>query len=640
MKLPSFLSNLPTSYTPEQRKLALAFAEALIPGSAAVQAADERTVTETEAFLQVVGPEALNGVHYLMSGLDKAAILGSGARFSRLSAAQQELQIQKWLSSGATRPLISLIGTIFKLAHFDRPDVYESFGRKRLQPAPEAAPRYLENVFSAKDWDPNEVVECDVVVVGTGAGGAVVGRELTKRGYGVAFVEEGSFLHRSDFKQSVLKSFAQYYRTDSFAIGNAVMPVYTGRMVGGSTTLNTATCFRAPRWIHDEWAEKLGSDEFTEEAWADYYERVENELNVQDADIAATGPIRDIIARGCDALGWHHGPIRRNAPECRGEGFCTYGCPTDAKRSMNMTYIPSALKSGAMLLTEARAEQVIIENGKAVGLKVRSTESGAEITVRAKLVVMSGGAVPTPLFLADQGLCNTSGELGKNLTLHPSANMSALFDEYVGGGEFIPQGYGTQQFLNEGLLLSGSLTDDAVFPSSVALHGRQLIEAIELRNQIGSLGVLCHDHGPGGYVKKLASGRTLMRYDLVEKDCQMLHKGMLAVIDIFKAAGARRFYPLLASAPILDTEKDIEKFRKMKIRPQDLVLTSYHPIGTCKMGRDPKSSVVDLNCQTHDVPNLYLVDGSSLPGPPAVNPQIAIMALATRAADHIANRLG
>jgi choline dehydrogenase-like flavoprotein len=107
-----------------------------------------------------------------------------------------------------------------------------------------------------------------------------------------------------------------------------------------------------------------------------------------------------------------------------------------------------------------------------------------------------------------------------------------------------------------------------------------------------------------------------------------------------RAAGARRIYPFVVGHPPLDTAADLEAFRRERLGPSDFVWTSYHPLGTCRMGRDPRTSVVGLDHEVHDVPGLYVVDGSTVRGPIGVNPQMTIMAMATRAAARIHERIG
>jgi choline dehydrogenase-like flavoprotein len=118
-----------------------------------------------------------------------------------------------------------------------------------------------------------------------------------------------------------------------------------------------------------------------------------------------------------------------------------------------------------------------------------------------------------------------------------------------------------------------------------------------------------------------------------------MHDAMVHAAELSRAAGARRIYPFVVGHAPLDTVADLRAFRQERLGPSDFVWTSYHPLGTCRMGRDPKTSVVDLDHAVHDVPGLYVVDASTVRGPIGVNPQMTIMALATRAAARISDRL-
>src|SRR5262249_52266822 len=162
----------------------------------------------------------------------------------------------------------------------------------------------------------------------------------------------GSFVHAQ----------TKFYR-NSFAIGNSVMPTFMGRMVGGSTAVNGGTCLRTPPAILDAWCDQVGTDELAPAAMAPWFERVEHLLDVALPHRRFIGPIADIFDRGCQALGWSARPIPRNAVGCEGQGFCDFGCATGAKRSMDVSYVPSALERGALLFTGLRAERLLIENG-------------------------------------------------------------------------------------------------------------------------------------------------------------------------------------------------------------------------------------------------------------------------------------
>src|SRR5207244_5409039 len=158
-----------------------------------------------------------------------------------------------------------------------------------------------------------------------------------------------------------------------------------------------------------------------------YFERVEAVLGVEPAKRELLGGNGRVIARGCRELGFtRHGPLRRNAPDCDGQGVCCFGCPTDAKRSTNVSYIPLALKAGAELFAGARVNRIIVEGGRAVGV-VATTRERHTLTIRAKAVVVSCGAIMTPILLGAQGLGGQSGQLGRNLSIHPAGGALAEF---------------------------------------------------------------------------------------------------------------------------------------------------------------------------------------------------------------------
>lgn len=628
---------LPSALTPAQRRAALAFAEAIIPGSERVRPGDERTVGFTEQVLDRVSPAVTTLWRNALVLLDRAAVLSTGRSFAKLSAHEQQRLLARWERDPIMRTPLFGLATAFKITHFDIQEVYEGLGGKLNVVNHLEEPRWLSQIIPAASWDEADPIECEVVVVGTGAGGAVVGKELADRGFAVVFVEEGQHHRRDAFTGSSLQAHFDFYR-GSVTYGNTVMPIFMGRLVGGSTAINTGSCFRTPPWVLDRWCEELDTDELSSERMRPFFERVERTLSVEPADAKATGPIGDIMARGCDALGWKHARMLRNAPGCQGEGFCDFGCRTDARKSTNLSYLPPALEKGAMLFTGMRATRVLIEGGRAVGIE-GVDEKGRTLRVRANVVVFAGGAVPTPIFLQSQGICNSSGQVGRNLTVHPSTGFSAWMDEPVNGHKHIPQGYYVEEFVREGILINAAQADMNYAPLLFPMTGTRLMKAIDRFHETVSFGLLIADSRASGVVSMGPGGTPVARYNLTREDCARMHRAMVVSGQIARAAGAKVLYPVTHAMPVIETEAQWKRFQSLELKPSDLLLTSYHPLGTCKMGRDPKTSVVGLDHQTHDVPGLYIVDGSTVPGPLGVNPQLTIMAMATRAAGCIADAM-
>jgi choline dehydrogenase-like flavoprotein len=618
-------------------RAALAFAEAIIPGSPKVPGADEATVARAQEVVRDLHPSLVRAWGAALQAFDAAAVARTGKPFHSLDAVSQQELLLRWSADPVLKSPLSFLSLLFRFVHFDRGDVYASLGGKLNVVQGLESPRWLSQVHATSTWDQGEL-ECDVVVVGTGAGGGVVGRELAERGYAVAFVEEGEHHRRDAFDGRAASAHKRFYRA-AFSLGNAAIPIFVGRLVGGSTAINGGTCFRTPPWVLERWCDQMGTDEFTEEAMAPHFEQVEQYLEIAPSGTKQIGPIADFIARGCDALGWSHFPVQRNAPGCDGHGFCDFGCRTDARRGTNLSYVPSALQKGAILLTGGRVERVLLEGNRAVGVEAVAP-NGKTVRVRGRAVVLAGGAIPTPLLLLQQGLANRSGQVGRNLSIHPSVGFGAVADEPIQPSRHIPQGYGFDQFLREGILVLAAQPDANVIGAILPYVGRRLIEAVESFEHLAHFGILISDASASGRVWRDVGGVPAVTYNIAPEDVRKMHRAIVLTAEMCLAAGARRLYTeTLGTAP-LESARDLDAFRRAKLAPSDFVWTSYHPLGTCRMGVDPKTSVVNADHETHDVRGLFVVDGSTVRGPIGVNPQLTIMAMATRAAGRIADRLG
>ncbi|MEO8705959.1 MAG: GMC family oxidoreductase [Kofleriaceae bacterium] len=627
--------------SPSQHRTLVALAETALPAGRFIPAATEATAKKVEQFASTLPGPIQRGLDGLLRGLDVQSWLTARRPFAGASNAKRLEILEGWRRGDPVRRLMlrALVSPL-KIAHFDDPALYKQLGCVYEAPTvkPEAKPAYMRDRVHT-DPGGDLAVECDVVVIGTGAGGAVVGRELAEAGLAVVFVEEGRYFDRSDFTGRSIEMQQKLYRRggSTFSIGNVPIPIPLGQTVGGTTTVNSGTCFRTPERVLHEWATTLGLPELAPDRMGDYFARVEAVLGVEPAKREFLGGNGRVIARGCRALGFtRHGPLRRNAPACDGQGVCCFGCPTDAKRSTNVSYIPLALRAGAELFTGAKVTRIIVDGGQANGVVAR-TASGHALTVRARAVVVACGAIMTPLLLEAQHLGAGSGQLGKNLSIHPAAGALAEFDEQIMPWNGIPQGYGIEELHEEGILFEGAMVPLEMTMSMTQMIGPELIRLAESFDRVASFGFLVEDSTRGSV--RSVMNQPVIQYWLSDKDVAHIKRGMDVLAQIFFAAGARRVHTPISGFDILESPADLEALRRATIKPWDLDLSAYHPLGTARMGGDPASSVLDGNHQVHDTRGLYVVDGAAVPSSIGVNPQITIMALATRAAEKIAAAL-
>ena len=293
-----------------------------------------------------------------------------------------------------------------------------------------------------------------------------------------------------------------------------------------------------------------------------------------------------------------------------------------------------------MLLTGVRVERVLLDgNRRAVGFEARALATGRRVRIRARATVLACGALLTPVVLQKQGLHHGLKHVGRNLSIHPATSVSALFDEEIRGYAAIPQGYCVDEFHRDGILMLGASAPIDLAPGQFAFTGRKLMEIMDSYERIASFGVMVEDR-PLGRVRPGLFGRPLITYRLGRRELALMRDGVASLCKIFFAAGAREVYPAVQGHRVLRSLDDVEQLASTLPRANHWLLSAFHPLGTCRMATSPSHGVVSPSHEVFGLPGLYIVDGSAVPSAAAVNPQVTIMALATRAADLLAEQLG
>ena len=480
----------------------------------------------------------------------------------------------------------------------------------------------------------------DVAVVGTGAGGAVVAAELAQAGLDVALLEEGADIGRRDFTAEPLVQVRRLYRQQGLTgtIGNTYIPIPLGCTVGGTTTINSGTCWRAPEAVLAGWEREFGIPDLADGGLAAEYERVEQAIGVAPVPDSLLGPGDERIRRGAEALGWSGAVIPRNAVGCRGTGVCVFGCPRDAKQSTNVSYVPRARAAGARLYARCRVERIVMDGRCARGVvATRRDESGrvmGMLEVRAPGVVVAAGALLTPVLLARSGLARRGSPVGRHLRIHPATRVLARFDEPVRAWAGVPQSYHVHEFESEGIFLQGMWLPPELQAPAVPGVGRAHKDRMAAYERLASFGALISDTSSGRVFS--LDGRPLAWYRMNRSDARRLLRGIAIVARLFFAGGAREVYPGVRQRPVLRSMAEAEALERLAVRAADLDLMAFHPMGTARMGSEPARSAVDPSGRLHAASGVWVADASLFPTSTRVNPQLTIMALATRIARHIA----
>jgi choline dehydrogenase-like flavoprotein len=633
---------MPRGLSGKERALLLAIGKSMIPGGNLLPPFDEAAVNRFEIILDEV-PGA-------MASMARALIwtIGQGSRtrylkaFDQLSPRQGYTHLSNWQDGLLPRrTALKLLAILIKSAYFGQPDRYADLGFPyKKETILDEKPHYLAQVTDGRTLTEPLELEAEAVVVGTGAGGAVVAAELAEAGNAVIMVEHGDYRRRHEFTGVPQAMQRMMYRDAGlfFTIGNVPILLPTGICVGGTTAVNSGTCFRAPYKTMRRWREKFGLRELTPAHMEPYFQRVESVYQVTPAQMKYVGKNGEIIARGAERLGYRHGVLSRNAPDCDGQGVCPYGCPTDAKRATNISYVPRALNAGAMLATGVQITSILMENGRAVGVQGIARESGMRVKIRAQAVVLASGTLDTPLLLMTNNLAAASGQLGRNISIHPSAGVAALVDEPVEAFASIPQGYMVDEFADEGLMLEGVALPLEVTALLFPQLGKEYMSIMEQAHHVAQFGFMVEDSSRGR-VRPGPDGKPLMTYWLNKHDQHLMLRGVELLNRIYLAAGAKAVYSPLRQWQPTHSQADLAWNLKQTVHAWDIDISAYHPLGSCHMGDSPRRSVTDPYGEVWGTRNLFVADGSAIPPGLGVNPMITISANATRIADYISARL-
>lgn len=490
--------------------------------------------------------------------------------------------------------------------------------------------------------DVDVVENCDVVIVGSGAGGATLAKELAEKDLKVIVVEEGDYFTQKDFVGPPIERMMRFCRNggSTFTLGKVQIALPLGRTVGGTTTVNSGTCFRAPRRVLESWGRDFGLEGIDYETMEPFFRRVEQIINVRPVPWDLLGPNGWIAHKGSRALGYTGGPILRNITACHGAGQCAFGCPTDAKQAMHLSYLPRSWRAGSRIYARASAEWVTFEKGRASGIVARFQDDRdrplGRLTVKAKIVAVACGAIGTPVFLLRNKIGNRSGFVGRNLSIHPATGIAGWFTDKIFGWRGTLQPYYVDTlFDSHGVMLEATNSVPSVSGSIFPGYGLATKEMFAMFPHMSTLGLMVADTSRGR-VRRSPGGDPLITYKLNEQDTRSLYRGLALGAEILLAAGAVQVTPGVPGLETVRGADEIKELSEGRGGAKGLKLTAFHPTGTARMGRDPEISVVDGWLEAHDAPGLYVTDGSVFPTCPGVNPQVTIMALATRTAERIA----
>lgn len=506
-------------------------------------------------------------------------------------------------------------------------------------------------VFDARELH-SDSLKSDVIVIGSGAGGAVTANVLAQSGLKVTLIEEGPLKTSADFQMEELPAYRDLYQdSGSRMTEDGAIHIFQGKAVGGTTLVNWTSSFRTPKQTLDHWHQEWDFDA-NAQAMQIYFERMGKRLNISPWRVPPNAN-NDVLKRGCEVLSLKHDVIPRNVQACWNLGYCGMGCPTNAKQSMLVTEIPQALDKGATLVTNGQAVAFTHKNGLIQSLVVKPTHSSSSSSIHlsAQHYVVAGGAINSPALLLRSHFPDPYQRLGKRTFLHPVNASAALFNERIDAFYGAPQSIYSDAFQWQmgttgpvGFKLEVPPIHPALAAQMLGVHGDTLQAYMKRLPHIHACIALLrdgfHEESLGGEVQLRDDLTPGLHYPITEYLWEGFNRAYLAMAEIQFAAGASAVMPLHHDAgQYWNWSQAKEAIKQLPQRIHRARLLSAHVMGGCTASQDPRKGVVDSYGQHHQIRNCHVIDGSLFPTSVGANPQLSIYAFALRNAERLAHQL-
>lgn len=505
---------------------------------------------------------------------------------------------------------------------------------------------------------PATSMQCDVAIIGSGAGAGITAELLVQAGLDVVLVEEGPLKSSRDFRQLESDAYPTLYQESAARkTADQAINILQGRCVGGSTTVNWTSSFRTPDATLDYWREHFGvGNDYRADTLTPWFEQAERRLNIGPW-LAPPNENNDLLRRGAAALGISSAAIRRNVRGCWNLGSCGLGCPTNAKQSMLVTTIPAALDGGARLLVETRAERLELRGGRVEALSCVAVaadgqpQTDARVRITARHFVVAGGAINSPALLLRSDLPDPHQLLGRRTFLHPVVISAAHFDQKVEGWAGAPQTIYSDHFLGTqaidgpiGYKLEAPPIHPVIFASTLPGLGQEMAEQLAALPRTQVLLALLRDgfhrESPGGQVSLRGDGSPLLDYPLTDFVMEGARRALLSMAEIQFAAGAREVQPVHERArPYLSWAEAKQAIAALPMKPLLTRVVSAHVMGGCGMAGEARQGVVQPDGRHWQIDNLSVHDGSVFPTSIGANPQLSIYGIVNRMATLLARSL-
>jgi len=487
----------------------------------------------------------------------------------------------------------------------------------------------------------------DVVIVGSGAGGGTVAKELSDlaaAGKRVAVLEWGPKLAESEYTGREMEMAKKLYVDNGgFLTAERTMTLAFGRAYGGSTVVYTGTSLIIPRATVERWAVP-GLE------WEDLARRSRTYMGENNVHLLEDERINDnnrLFVAGCEKLGFRVEQFPINVKGCEGSGLCNLGCPNAAKQGTHRVQLPRAEAAGVEVITNCKVERLgereCIATVANPGFGLPSAWEPGQYRVRARAFVIAAGAVNSPALLLRSPLPVQLPALGRYFTAHPALILVGEHPQPITNFYGHPKSFYCDHFTeSEGYLLETCMYFPFTTAKNLIGFGAEHSELMRRMDRMQMILVLALDPALAeNRVTVDRNGDPVVHYRFTPGVLRSLLLSMRTGARIFFAAGATRVHAPASERFFIDAA-DADRIDELltldHLKLGKNSITSAHLMGGCRMGSGPTDSVTDAWGQVHGVPWLFVADGSLYPACAEINPYITIMAFADRVAQRVRER--
>ena len=532
------------------------------------------------------------------------------------------------------------------------------FDPKPLRPHP---PLQVLTPLALEQKGIDAIDDADVVIIGSGAAGAVLAEQMLEQGRRVLLLEKGLYVHPDDFSEDEIDMISRLYSDGALQISQALrFTVLQGSCVGGTTVVNNAVCFDTPQRVLDTWNARSGNGKVIDDArFYEAQQKVRKRMRIGPIKSGTRQPLDAVLNHG-DSLvtsaihkyfegkdaPFKYDVIEANIVDCLGCGYCNIGCAYGRKLSMLDEVLPAAQhKHGAdnlRIISEANVTKLVESGGKITQVVAEIQGKRKLIINNPKTVVVSGGTIHSSWLLMQSGIGKGKLPVGQGLSFNMGSPLHALFNQELNAYDGLQISHylalGDQPGFVYETWYNPPVAQALAMPGWLDTHFKNM----QNYNRMAGVGVLVGTESNAHIVPALVTGGPDIVFQPTKGDMKKLIDALVILGDIFFSGGAlevyastRSYQAYVNNAAVLSAQSEVDRLRELVKHDYDILLGTGHPQGGNAIGASPSNSVIGPDFKVFGYSNLYVCDASVFPTSTTVNPQLTVMTMAHYAAQMI-----